>query len=358
MKNTTIIFMLLSMMTSFACGETASEKSTATSIIEPVSVTDRSAESSKALDREDIASAQVSTDVKEKTAIIERPLTKESLETEKIVVAEKKVDNSKKQPTTANNTASVKERAKVKTRVKPTEKTTKVTPPVEKPTKDSKVDAPKNIVPNHSAWNDLLEKNVSAAGKVNYKGFKAQKTVLQNYLDELAANPPTNSWGRKEAMSYWINAYNAFTVKLIVDNYPLKSITDLEGGKPWDKKWIKLGGKTYSLNNIENDILRPKYKDARIHFAVNCAAISCPPILNKAWTASNLNANFNRQAKAFINNPKFNKTSADAVEISKIFDWYAADFDDIITYLNKYSTTKINAGAKVSYMEYDWALNE
>ena len=212
--------------------------------------------------------------------------------------------------------------------------------------------------PDHSKWDAILRKYVSASGKVNYKGIKADKAALEGYLKELEQNPIESSWSRNEKMAYWINAYNAYTVKLIVDNYPLTSITKLHGGKPWDVKWIKLGGKTYSLNNIENDILRPQYKDARIHFAVNCAARSCPPLLNKAWTAANLNSNFQKQAKAFVNSSKFNSISADKVVISKIFEWYAGDFGNIITYLNKFANTKINAGAKVSYQEYDWQLNE
>ncbi len=159
-------------------------------------------------------------------------------------------------------------------------------------------------------------------------------------------------------MAFWINAYNAFTVKLIVDNYPISSIMKLDNGKVWDRKWINIGGKTYSLNNIENDILRPQFKDPRIHFAVNCAAKSCPPLLNRAWTAANLESNFEKQARAFINNPEFNKISAKEVEVSKIFDWYASDFGNLIDYLNKYSSTKINANAKVKFREYDWALNE
>ena len=127
-------------------------------------------------------------------------------------------------------------------------------------------------------WNGLLRKYVNSSGKVNYKGFKSDKSKLDAYLKELENNPIQENWSKAKKMAYWINAYNAFTIKLIVDNYPISSITKLHGGKPWDVKWIKLGGQTYSLNNIENDILRPKYKDARIHFAVNCAAKSCPPL--------------------------------------------------------------------------------
>ena len=104
--------------------------------------------------------------------------------------------------------------------------------------------------------------------------------------------------------------------------------------------------------------MRPTYKDARIHFAVNCAAKSCPPILNHAWTEKNLNSYLEKQTKLFINNPKVNNISADKVVLSKIFEWYGEDFGDLISYLNKYSKTKINPGAEITFMEYEWALNE
>lgn len=212
--------------------------------------------------------------------------------------------------------------------------------------------------PSHKAWDQLLQKYVSASGKVNYKGFQQSKTKLNAYLDELAKNPVQDNWSKAEKMAYWINAYNAFTVKLITDNYPITSITKLHNGKPWDVKWIQLGDKTYSLNAIENDILRPQFKDARIHFAINCAAQSCPPLLNRAWTAENLDKYLNQQAKAFINNLTFNKISTNEVQLSKIFEWYAEDFGNLVAFLNKYATTKINANAKIKYVEYDWALNE
>lgn len=211
---------------------------------------------------------------------------------------------------------------------------------------------------SHQIWDELLQKYVSSTGKVNYAGMKKEKVKLQQYLDLLAANPVQNSWSRNKKMAYWINAYNAFTVKLIVDHYPVSSITKIHSGKPWSKKWIKLGSETYSLDQIENEILRPRYKDARIHFAVNCAAKSCPPLLNKAWTAENLEANFEKQARNFINNSNYNKIGEKKVQISKIFEWYAGDFDNIINYLNKYAQITIKSNAKVTYLEYDWALNE
>ncbi|TAK34719.1 MAG: DUF547 domain-containing protein [Saprospiraceae bacterium] len=212
--------------------------------------------------------------------------------------------------------------------------------------------------PSHEAWDKLLKQYVSTAGKVNYAGLKKDVARLDAYLATLSANPPQSSWSRGEKMAFWINAYNANTVKLIVDNYPLSSITKLHGGNPWKVEWIKIGGKTYSLDFIENGILRPQFKDARIHFAVNCAAKSCPPLLNRAWTAATLESNFEQQAKAFINNPAFNKISAKEVQVSKIFEWYAADFGDLASFLNKYAATPIKPNAKVKYLEYNWALNE
>jgi hypothetical protein len=215
------------------------------------------------------------------------------------------------------------------------------------------------LKPNHSVWNDLLKKNVSSSGKVNYKALKNEKSKIENYINQLTEFETQTDWSRNEKLAYWINLYNAVTVKLILDNYPLKSITDLYGGKPWDKKLITIGSKSYSLNNIENDIIRPKFNDARIHFAVNCAAKSCPKLMNGAFLPEKLNYQLNKQAKAFINGPK-NNITANAITISKIFDWYKDDFKhgDLITFLNQYSNTQINPNASINFNEYDWNLNE
>ncbi len=231
---------------------------------------------------------------------------------------------------------------------------------IEQPTVQTQAPKPETPKPSlsHAGFNELLSKHVSSSGKVNYAGFKNDVKKLDAYLALLSQFPVQDSWSRSKKMAYWINAYNANTIKLILNNYPVASIMDLHGGKPWDQKWIKLGSDTYSLNNIENDILRPQFKDARIHFAVNCAAKSCPPLLNKAWTASNLESNFEKQAKAFVNNSKYNEISKGKVKISKIFEWYAEDFgSSITTYLSKYANQKIDSDAKVEYLEYDWGLN-
>lgn len=214
------------------------------------------------------------------------------------------------------------------------------------------------VTADHSIFDGLLQSFVDANGRVDYKGIKTQKSVLEQYLSQLRQFPPTDQSSRQEQMAYWINAYNAFTIKLIVDAWPVKSIKDLEGGNVWDKKWIEIKGKAYSLNNIENDILRPRYKDARIHFAVNCAAASCPPLWNKAWTGDNLESALVRRTRQFINDPAYNTLEKGQVEVSKIFDWYGSDFADLVAFLNQYSKLEINENAKIQFKTYDWSLND
>lgn len=209
----------------------------------------------------------------------------------------------------------------------------------------------------HSLFDELLKTYVDNQGNVDYVGLISEKSKLQEYLDKLSSLS-INGLNRNEKLAFWINAYNAFTIKLITDNYPVSKITELENGKPWDKKWINLDGKTLSLNQIENDIIRPQFKEPRIHFAVNCAAKSCPPLLNKAWTASNLEQNFERQTKAFINNAIYNTIASGKIVLSKIFEWYADDFGNLIAFLNKYSDTQISSSASIDYAEYNWKLNK
>ncbi len=226
---------------------------------------------------------------------------------------------------------------------------------VEKEKNDTETGIKQTI--DHRIWNNLLMKYVSVAGKVNYAGIKENKGELEKYLDLLSNNPPLSSWSDSDQLSYWINAYNAFTIRLIIDNYPLKSITKLHDGKPWDVMWITIGSKTYSLNQIENEIIRPQFKEPRIHFAVNCAAVSCPPLTNKAYTANNLEQILEENTKAFINNPQFNTITGEKVEISKIFDWYKDDFGDLIHFLNMYTKREIKRNVVIKFKEYNWALN-
>ncbi len=216
---------------------------------------------------------------------------------------------------------------------------------------------PDSLPPSSALWDSLLQKHVNTEGRVNYKSFQADQPVLDSFLVLMSAHPPLPEWTREEQMAYWINAYNAFTIDLILDNYPVSSIMRLDGGKTWDVRRIKIGSKKYSLNQIENDILRPQFKDPRIHFAINCAARSCPPLLNRAYTAGQLDSLLDERTRAFVNDPAYNTVRPGSAKISRIFEWYAVDFGNVVRFLNRYSDKKINASAVVQYQEYDWGLN-
>jgi hypothetical protein len=211
---------------------------------------------------------------------------------------------------------------------------------------------------SHSEWDDLLSKLVSSSGLVNYKGFKLSEPALDKYLKFISANAPKNSMSKAEQLAYWINAYNAFTIKRILMNYPVSSINKIDEGKTWDVKWIKIEKNTYSLNDIENTIIRAGFKDPRIHFALNCAAKSCPPLFNKAWTGDKLEYYLDVRTKSFIQNPSFNKIEPNSAELSKLFDWYKDDFGDLVSYINKYSKVKLTTKSVIKFKEYNWALNE
>ncbi|MGB0895887.1 MAG: DUF547 domain-containing protein [Flavobacteriaceae bacterium] len=211
---------------------------------------------------------------------------------------------------------------------------------------------------NHNNFNVLLQKHVSSTGNVSYKGFASDKEKLTTYLNHLSNNPPKLTWSKNEQLAYWMNTYNAFTIKLIIDNYPIKSIKHIK--KPWDTKFIKIGHDYMSLNDIEHNILR-KLNDPRIHFGINCASFSCPQLLNKAFTAASVHDDLDSLAHQFINDDNRNILSEDHIQLSKIFQWFSKDFKSegtLIDYLNTYSDVKIYSNAKKSYLKYNWDLNE
>ena len=220
----------------------------------------------------------------------------------------------------------------------------------------------------HAAWSGLLKKYVDAKGVVNYAGFKKDSDALKKYLELLSANAPDeSSWSKDEQLAYWINAYNAFTVQLILDNYPVASIKDI-GAKikipfvntPWDVKFITIGGKKMDLNNIEHGIIRKKFAEPRIHFALVCAAKSCPPLRNEAYTADRLNAQLDDQGRDFLNDPTKNEVTEKSAEISKILSWYGGDFTKtmpMVDWLNKYANKKMSKDGSISYKTYNWELN-
>ncbi|WP_027421169.1 DUF547 domain-containing protein [Crocinitomix catalasitica] len=216
---------------------------------------------------------------------------------------------------------------------------------------------------DHSIWNRLLKENVSSSGTVNYKGFKIKMDTLDAYIQVLRDTKPKSDWSLGERKSFYMNAYNAYTVKFLLVKYPVQSVKDASysGKDIWHLKLVNIGGTSYTLNYLENEILR-KMNDPRIHFGINCAAQTCPKLWNRAFIAKNVNSQLTTLTKAYINNTKYNVISAKKVKLSEIFNWYATDFTSegktIIDYLNKYSTLTINADAKVEYLPYDWSLNE
>ncbi|RAJ13729.1 DUF547 domain-containing protein [Arenibacter echinorum] len=211
---------------------------------------------------------------------------------------------------------------------------------------------------DHSKWDILLKKHVDNTGNVDYKGFARDIDALQDYLDYLAKNSPTDKAPKPEKLAYYINFYNAATVKLILDNYPTKSIKDIKN--PWGKDIVQMGSSKISLGDLEHKILR-KMDEPRIHFVINCASYSCPKLLNTAFTAANLEKLLEQTAIDFINDPKRNVLTKEKASLSEIFNWYKKDFTQngsLINYLNKYAFQKLTSDTKISYLNYNWGLNE
>ncbi len=211
---------------------------------------------------------------------------------------------------------------------------------------------------DHTTWDHLLKKHVDTEGNVDYKNFASDTALLDGYLKALAENPIANDADKNEKLAYYINLYNAGTVKLILDNYPLTSIKNIF--RPWGKEWITIGKDTYSLGDIEHKILR-RMDEPRIHFAINCASYSCPRLWNRAFTASQLETQLEKAAREFVNDPKRNKILSQKVQVSEIFKWFKKDFTkrgSLVDYLNRYSETDIDKKAKINYLDYDWSLNE
>jgi len=211
---------------------------------------------------------------------------------------------------------------------------------------------------NHGVFNSLLKKHVSEKGNVDYPGFKADYKKLKSYFSELNQNVPEDSWTKNETLAYWINAYNAFTIDLILKNYPLNSIKDIKD--PWDQRLWKLGNKWYNLNEIEHEILR-KMDEPRIHFAIVCASFSCPKLQNEAFVASQMEAQLTKATKEFLADSDRNSITSDSIEISKIFQWFAKDFKEngsLIDFLNTYTEVEISDNAKKRFKDYNWDLND
>ncbi|KXO12594.1 putative protein DUF547 [Moritella sp. JT01] len=232
---------------------------------------------------------------------------------------------------------------------------------------------------DHSQWQYVLnrylivDKNKNAINLFNYKNVtNADKAILRQYLVQLQnINPLQHTKAQQQA--YWINLYNAQTIQLILENYPVKSITKL-GERffsfgPWDDKAVTVNGQTLSLNDIEHEILRPIWKDPRIHYAVNCASYGCPNLSATAFMASNTEQLLTAGAYAYINHPRGVSIQGDDLEVSSIYKWYSEDFGDnqqaLIEHFKRYARPLLKQALILFQQDpgsidfkYDWRLNQ
>ena len=233
---------------------------------------------------------------------------------------------------------------------------------------------------DHSSWQQILNRylqvHVSGVNRFDYAALKASsrdRAKLKSYLDYLQRLDPRD-YSKAEQKAYWINLYNSLTVKLVVDAYPVNSILEVcenraSGSKcsgPWKETHAKVTGRELTLDNIENDILRPVWKDNLVHYGLSCASYSCPSLLKTAFTAKNTERLLSSAAREYVNHPRgVSFMENDLIVISSIYEWYSEDFGkserDIVRHLYIYADEKLakrlqNFKGTVDY-EYDWSLN-
>ncbi len=225
---------------------------------------------------------------------------------------------------------------------------------------------------SHADYDQLLKKHVDERGMVNYRAFMADSSRLSAYCSRISNTLPNDqNWSKNEQLAYWINAYNAFTIQRVLRGRPSKSIRQLGGDKTlvntvWDQRFIRLGKdkEKYCLNDLEQRLIRKRFDEYRIHFALVCAAVSCPKLRREAYVGARLNQQLEEQAQDFINDPTKNKlTPPNAPQVSEIFNFYPGDFkkngNTIQKTINKYAAgPKVNPDAKLAYMPYNWDLNQ
>lgn len=240
------------------------------------------------------------------------------------------------------------------------------------------------IMIDHGVWNSLLGTYVkSAANSVNridYAAFKSKgHAALKRYITHLEAVDPA-TLDRAEQIAFWVNLYNAKTIDIVLDHYPVKSIreisleTSLIGllkksvgvGGPWQAQVVEVGGRMLSLDNIEHDILRPVYKDPRIHYAVNCASYGCPNLQASAFTGATLDRQLDEGARAFVNHPRGLRVDGGQVKASSIYDWFQSDFGGsaagVLDHARRYANAKLKSAltgkTTIDSFDYDWRLND
>lgn len=227
----------------------------------------------------------------------------------------------------------------------------------------------------HDAWTALLRRFVHDAS-VDYAGLKARgEPALDRYLDSLASVPLDcyASWTREQRLAFWINAYNAYTVRLILDHYPVTSIRSIGWlpGSAFRIRFIpmdRLEGKELSLDDIEHGVIRLRFGDARVHFALVCASKGCPPLRTEAYRSADLGRQLDQQARAFINDPTKNRYDASerVLRLSSIFKWFGEDFEraagSVRRFVARYGKGPMgraarDPGVRIEFLDYDWSLN-
>ncbi len=212
-----------------------------------------------------------------------------------------------------------------------------------------------------AGYDALLKAHVDADGWVDYAAVAADRAGLDAYVASLArTQDPAASDAVK--LAHLINAYNALTLQMMIDAGPPASIMDLHGGKPWDVAQWNLGGEIVSLNQIEHQLIRPVFAEPRIHWALVCAAYSCPPLRNEAYTAERLEAQLAAQEAYVLNfaHPRYAVQAGDAVRVSPLFDWYGDDFVTDESDAKGYAASRlgVDAAAIRGFLDYDWKLND
>ncbi len=230
----------------------------------------------------------------------------------------------------------------------------------------------------HIALDRLLKQHV-ADGWVNYTALKAAPQPLNAYLDTLAAVAEADfkAWPEKTRLAFLINLYNAATLKLIVDHYPVASIKKIGGlfnfgglgDGPWAQKVVRLFGRVTTLDHVEHGIIRKEYAEARVHFALVCAAVGCPPLRAEAWTGEKLESQLQEQGRIFLGQAVNNRVElkTNTLYLSPIFKWFAGDFETAAGSVEKFVTpffpetargALAAGGFKIRYTDYDWSLND
>lgn len=210
---------------------------------------------------------------------------------------------------------------------------------------------------------DPLFRTYVENGRVDYRALQANRLPLTRALAAAAAVTESqfDTWDKNRQLAFLINLYNAATLELIVDHYPVKSIKDIGNlfKGPWDQPVVPLFGKKITLNHLEHEIIRKRYNDPRVHLALVCAAKGCPPLRSEAYTAEKLNEQLDDQSRIYLASPAglvIDRPRGEA-RISSIFKWYGDDFPSVKTFVETHSRQSLN-GLKIRYLDYDWSLNE